>query len=695
ASQRPLPLLQKLDIMAQTAEGLHHAHVHGTFHRDIKPANIMILADGTVKIMDFGIALLSQGTVARITRQGSLVGTFPYMAPEQFYGAASDALTDLFAYGVTCYKLLTGVHPFQAPEMASMMFNIVNKTPAPIRSLVPECPEALEDAVSKMMAKERDSRYQTLEDVKFDLEPIIDELGRERIGDLIQQARTLIESGEFEQAQPLVREALEIDPGNRTARELRDRVQRLTKDRAIRPQITALIGAGRQQIQAQHYEQAIRKFESALQLDKSNREIQELIQQARAAWEQQQRADRLVGEARQALSAGELTAAHKGINDALSAFPDHSQAKALLAEVREKIEAREREARLHEGLVRVRGLVLLRSFEPALNELNQLRSEYPESADVERLLTKVTAERDAQVRRERLEARANEVKKLIRDQEFAKASDLASRSLRDFPESNSIADLGSYAEDEERSQRRSALIAQVTAETSALMEAGEFDEAISRLRNALQEHPTASSLRERLQAVSSAKSERARKEALERTHAEAARLIANSAFAPALDCIAAFTAAYGEAAELDRVRRSAEEELEKQRRIAAIRKLLLDGHGLLDEGRPGTASQMLQQATIQYPDDSALTHLLGVARDQIREQQRNPEISNVISEAESLARSEKFDEALQLLDEALKKNPQETRLVHCKEGISAAKAAHEQKLIRTRITNQAKALRQG
>ncbi len=694
AGSREITLLQKLDIMAQTASGLHHAHLHGTVHRDIKPANIMILADGTVKIMDFGIALLSQATAARITPQGSLVGTFPYMAPEQFYGAVSDSLTDLFAYGVTCYKLLTGTHPFQAPEMASVMFNIVNKTPAPLRSLVPQCPEALEDAVSKMLAKERDARYQSLEDVKFDLEPIIAELGRERMGDLIRETRALIDSGEFDSAQFSVRQALEIDPGNRTARELRDQLQRLIKDRALRPQIAALIDAGQLEIQAQHYEQAIRKFESALRLDKSNTKIQELIQGARTAWEQLQRADRLVIEAHQALRAGELTAANKGITDALSAFPDHTQAKTLLAEIRQKMEARERENLLRDGITRVRGFLLLRSFDAALEELNRLHTEYPESTEVTRLLAEAITERDAQIRRERVQSGVDEVKQLIKGRQFAKAADLASRLVREFPESKELADLGSYAAEEDRSQRRAAMIAEVMAEASALVRAGQFDEAIARLRNALQEHPTASSLREVLQTVSSAKSERARKVALERTSAEAAELIANGSFSKALDRISAFTTAYGEAAELDRLRRSAEEELEKQRRIAALRKLLLEAQGLIDEGRPGTASQVLQQATVQFPGDPALTQLLGVAQDRVREQRRVEEVSNTISEAENLSRSERFDESLQLLAEALKRYPREPRLVRCKEGIVAAKAAKEQQLIRTQMMEKAKALRQ-
>ena len=171
AARRSLTLLQRLNIISQAASGLHHAHANGVVHRDIKPANIMVQRDGVVKIMDFGIALLNQATAARLTPQGSLLGTFPYMAPEQFHGTASDVLTDVFAFGVTCYKLLTGVHPFQAEEMGGLMYNIVNRNPEPIRALNPECPEALEQSVFRMLAKERSSRYQSLEDVRFDIEP--------------------------------------------------------------------------------------------------------------------------------------------------------------------------------------------------------------------------------------------------------------------------------------------------------------------------------------------------------------------------------------------------------------------------------------------------------------------------------------------------------------------------------------------
>ena len=262
STERSLSLLQKLDIIAQAASGLHHAHAHGIVHRDVKPANIMLQHDGVVKIMDFGIALLSQLTAARITPKGSMIGTLPYMAPEQFQGSPSDSVTDIFAFGVTCYKLLTGMHPFHAEEMGGLMFNIVNKAPEPLRALSPECPEALEQTVLKMLAKDREVRYQTLEDVRFDLEPVIIELRKERVTDLLAEARHHIAANRLDKAQSMVREALDADPANRTARDLRETLQRQIRENEIRPRVAALIQAGREHLQARRFESAIQSLQS-------------------------------------------------------------------------------------------------------------------------------------------------------------------------------------------------------------------------------------------------------------------------------------------------------------------------------------------------------------------------------------------------------------------------------------------------
>src|SRR5580700_6391050 len=142
---KQLTLLQKMNIMDQVADGLDCAHSNGVVHRDVKPANIRLLPDGTVKIMDFGVARMSRDQQAtRLTQQGDLIGTILYVSPEQFGGADADALCDIFAYGVTYYEFLANKHPFGSSDPRSVMFKITMEDPPPLRDLLPECPEFLE-----------------------------------------------------------------------------------------------------------------------------------------------------------------------------------------------------------------------------------------------------------------------------------------------------------------------------------------------------------------------------------------------------------------------------------------------------------------------------------------------------------------------------------------------------------------------
>ena len=202
---RRLSLLEKLDIMSQTAEGLHCAHQNGIIHRDVKPSNVMVLRDGTVKIMDFGIARALQSDTTRRTRTGFLIGTLSYMCPEQFQGGTADALADIWAYGVIYYELVTGVHPFQASDPATLMYRINSVEPQPILTLLPECPPALAAVIHKSLAKHRELRYQIFEDVQFDTEPILIDLKHERAAEMALDARRLLDQGEVDAANGMVR----------------------------------------------------------------------------------------------------------------------------------------------------------------------------------------------------------------------------------------------------------------------------------------------------------------------------------------------------------------------------------------------------------------------------------------------------------------------------------------------------------
>jgi serine/threonine protein kinase len=697
-SRRPLNLSQKLDVMVQAAAGLHHAHSNGIVHRDIKPANIMLCRDGVVKIMDFGIALLTQATAARLTRQGDLLGTFAYMAPEHFSPMpSSDTLSDVFAFGSTFYKLLCGVHPFEPAtkhsEIATLIYNVINKTPAPLRDFLPECPEALEQVVSKLLAKDRDSRYQTFEDVRFDLEPIILDLRKDRVNQLLREVQGLIADDQSEAAQSLLRQVLELDPANRGARDLREKLQRLIRAKAVRPQIDTLVTSGQENLHARNFADAIQKFESALQLDKSNPAIHALIDQARNSWEQAQRADRLVQEARSALDCGDLSGAHDNLEAALATDSEHAAAAQLMSTVRRKIEAREHDRRLREGLNQVHRLIILKSFPEAIEALRKIQTEYPESSDVVQLLKRAQEEQEALARRQRLQTAMEEAQGLLRRRSFVEAAERLRDWKLEFPESAELAELYSYAEEELRAQKQAEEVAGEAAEARRLLEKGDYDGALQRLGNALSEHPGASELRDLLQTAGSAKAESQRRAALNLTLDEAKARIAEQRFVEALDRIAAFVRAYGESASLEPLRKQADAGLEQQRRLAAIRKLVGDAKGLLEEGRTETATQVLQQANVQFPDDPNVTELLNVAEGRLRDQQRSNAVSKVVTEAESFARAYQFERALELLDEGLKQYPGEQRVQRCREAVTAARATHERELLRQQALEEAQRLR--
>jgi serine/threonine-protein kinase len=149
-----------VSILLQICEGLEFAHNRGIVHRDIKPSNIRVLEDGTVKIMDFGIAK-SILAASKLTQTGIALGTAGYLAPEQIQGRTVDARTDIFALGVVAYELVTGVRPFESATLSNVLYKILNEEPQyPSESDI-SCSPGLEAIIRRCMAKEPDERYQT------------------------------------------------------------------------------------------------------------------------------------------------------------------------------------------------------------------------------------------------------------------------------------------------------------------------------------------------------------------------------------------------------------------------------------------------------------------------------------------------------------------------------------------------------
>ncbi|MFK8906675.1 serine/threonine-protein kinase, partial [Streptomyces sp. YS-3] len=156
----PLPVPDVVDIAEQVSSALAYTHQQGIVHRDLKPANIMRLADGTVKILDFGIARLGAdiGFTSRLTGTGIAMGTPHYMSPEQIGGASVDHRSDLYSLGCVLYELATGAPPFDLDDAWAILVGHRDTVPEPPRARRAELPVFFEEAVLDLLAKEPGAR---------------------------------------------------------------------------------------------------------------------------------------------------------------------------------------------------------------------------------------------------------------------------------------------------------------------------------------------------------------------------------------------------------------------------------------------------------------------------------------------------------------------------------------------------------
>ena len=156
--RQPIPPARLSDLLSQLFGAVHYAHQRGIIHRDLKPENLMLTRAGVLKVMDFGLA--RHQDVERLTRTDTLIGTPAYMAPEQLLGLPSvDGRLDQYALGVICYELLCGHIPYEEKDLMSLLAQIMNVPPVPLRTRAPQYSAELEAVLTRMLEKKPDKRF--------------------------------------------------------------------------------------------------------------------------------------------------------------------------------------------------------------------------------------------------------------------------------------------------------------------------------------------------------------------------------------------------------------------------------------------------------------------------------------------------------------------------------------------------------
>ena len=649
-----MPLAQKLSILMQLCRGLDYAHRRGIVHRDIKPANIIALHDGTVKVVDFGIVRL---TSTSMTSTGMVIGTVGYMSPEQIHGEHVDARSDLFSVGVVAYELLTYKKPFAGPNVTSVLLKIINEEPVPVTELAPQVPPNLAEIVHRCLRKKSDERFQSLEEVVIELEPIARILQRDMVEDLVRQGQELVQKKEFSKAREILRNALMVDSSHGMAKTLMGQVTTELKRLETYPKIQELMVNGEGALRDGKYQEASQKFEEVLRLDSQHGQAQELLERARRELTKVQKVRQGIEISQRAISEGDLTLAESELQKVFEVDAENTKAKAMLGQVHSERAGRERRARLLENLRQARNLLIQQNYESCIKLLEGLKKEFAGEAELEQLLQTARDGFEEQKREKLVNARMDEARDLVSQQHYEKAITVLEELLKAYPKEHAAARLLETAREENDLFRRRQAVAGQMDEARRLINKRQYEKAIAALEGLLKEYPDETATKKLLQTARESFEDEKREQAVSGKMSEARNLLGQQQYDKSLAVLGALLEAYPNETSAVTLRQLVEQEKterEQQQRLEQERAGLRQ---LFEQKDFVRAISQAERLLKQFPEDPEIARLLAAARTEKQTGERRKQVEALQKSIQGLLEAGKVDQAQREAETALKKFP--------------------------------------
>ena len=278
ARSMPIPLLERVSYIVQLCRALQHAHENRIVHRDIKPANIVVARDGTIRVVDFGIARLVDTTR---TQTGVMMGTISYMSPQQLNGQRADERSDIYATGVVAYELIAGKRPFSGENHAAVIVSVLSHTPQPLAEMNPDCPSDLIAIIERAMHKEDVKRYQNMGMMLAELEPVWKREQERGVSELMQEARNFLDDQKYSEARKQLDHILRINRESTTATGLLQELRSARNGLVLKEEVAELVTTGRKSLEQGLFSDAVAIANSALRLDPNSKSARGLLVEAR------------------------------------------------------------------------------------------------------------------------------------------------------------------------------------------------------------------------------------------------------------------------------------------------------------------------------------------------------------------------------------------------------------------------------
>ncbi len=482
SERRPMPLVDKLDILVQVCDGLQYAHDRSpqVIHRDIKPANVILLKDGTAKLVDFGIARIA-GSETAVTQTGQLVGSLSYMSPEQINSLPIDARTDIFSAGVLAYELIAYTLPFKGNDPGSTFVKILREDPEPLRNYVPDIPPDLEAAVYRALAKKAQDRYQTAEEFGFDLLSVQRKLKQGMTAEYLQRAEAAMERGEWERAKQQLLEITRLDRHHERANRLLAEVRKTIQNKERAAQVIQMRSQAQVALAGQQYDEALACVEQAVQLDPQDAASLALREEIKNIVSLNKSVREILGRAESAMLAGDLDDAKLAVQQVIAFKPDSAEARALATMIENELAERSRRAQVQTLVDSAREGISKRQFEDAIQSLRRAEELDPTDSNVRELMQWATRGKEQELRRKELLDLTEEIDRALRTEDFSSAFTICELALGKFPNEQTLLRLRAIAEKQKIIAERRQFVQDQSLDAREMIEAGDLEGAISLL----------------------------------------------------------------------------------------------------------------------------------------------------------------------------------------------------------------------
>lgn len=633
-----LTVERTVEIISQACRGLHAAHERGLVHRDLKPSNIFVMEDDAVKIIDFGVAHM---TNAHSTRGQK--GTLLYMSPEQIEMKPLTPASDVFSLTVVCYEALTGRHPFQRARGDDIVDAILRQVPPPASELNPGVSQSISRVVHKAMAKQPWHRFSSMKEFGETLnkalrnEPI-EIFDASRTRPRLERATKALEDGDYQFAGEILGE-LEaeghIDSAIGSLRQqLNNSVRRKT--------VAQLLDAAKARFEEEEDPLALQKLQEVLQMEPDNSTALSLKRKI-----EDRRSERQIENwyrlARQHVDNHAYPHAREALQNVLQLRPNETRALQLIADIdrqeQEYNKLRQEKAQLHRAAMDAWQKGDVSSALTKLAVVLELDRKAPDASNAELGATYQNFYNEVRSEHDAMNTAYAEARKQLAEHNFNKAQTLCDTYLAKYP-ANALFQALKYDVEEQQRQELSAYIASVDRRVEA---EADLEKRVGILREALERYPGENHFERALRLVQDKRDLVNSIVARAHLHEEQAQ------FSDALNDWEILRTIYSQYPGLKFEVERLQKRREQQARIEAKTRLLEQVDSCLHSGDFVSAHDLLEKGAAEFPNDPELKELGKLASEGV---ERKTAAQRLMTDGQDLCAGRQFDEGIKLLRQA-------------------------------------------